>query len=77
MGSQETVEDGLIDGEVLLLHVLEDGGGPGDIALLAVEADTVLVGHTVGEDVLLLQLRQELRDVHFVIIFNINLVKDY
>ena len=68
------MEDGLVDGEVLLLHVLEDGGGPGNVPLLTVEADTVLVGHTVGLDVLLLQLRQEFRDIHFVIIFKINLV---
>ena len=68
------MEDGLVDGEVLLLHVLEDGGGPANVPLLTVEADTVLVGHTVGLDVLLLQLGQELRNIHFMIIFKINLV---
>lgn len=68
------MEDGLVDGEVLLLHVLEDGGGPANVPLLTVEADTVLVGHTVGGQVILFKLRQELRYVDFVIIFKINLI---
>ena len=28
------MEHGLVDGEVLLLHVLEDGRGPADVSLL-------------------------------------------
>lgn len=43
----ERVENIFVDGHVLLLHELQDGGGSGDVAHVAVPGDQVLVGHAV------------------------------
>ena len=55
VGRKETEEDGLIDGHVVLLHVLEDGCGPSDVPRLAVESHAVLEGDSVGLDIFLVQ----------------------
>ena len=64
VGRQEAVEHGLVDCQVVGLHVLEDGGGPGDVPLVTEQSHAGLEGDTVGGNVELLQHRQKRRTLH-------------
>ena len=73
VGREETEEDGLVDGHVVVLHVVEDGGGPRYVPRLAVQGNEVLERHPVGRDLLPVQRSQELRDVDRILILKVNL----
>ena len=73
VGREETQEDGLVDGHVLVLHVVEDGGGPRYVPRLAVQGHAVLERHSVGLDIFLLKRRHELRDIDIILILLMNL----
>ena len=73
MSREEAEKDGLVDGHVVLLHVLEDGGGLSYVTCLAVQGNAVLERHSVRGDVLLLKQSHEIWYVNIVPILLINL----
>ena len=75
VGRQEAVEHGLIDGQVVSLHVLEDGGGTGYVPLVTEQCHAGLEGDSVGGNVELLQHGQELGHVDGMTILSVDLNK--
>ena len=73
VGHQKAVEHGLVDCQVVGLHVLEDGGGPGDVPLATEQSHAGLEGDAVSGNIELLQLGQELRHVNWMIVLTMNL----
>ena len=73
VGREETEEDGLVDGHVLVLHVVEDGGGPRYVPRLAVQGHAVLERHSVRSYLLPVQDSQEVSDVDSILILQVNL----
>ena len=76
VGRQEAVEHGLVDCQVVRLHVLEDGGGPGDVPLVTEQSHAGLVGDAVGGDVELLKHGQELGHVDRMTVLCVDLNKN-
>ena len=73
VGRQEAVEHGLVDCQVVGLHVLEDGGGPGDVPLATEQSHAGLESDAVGGNIELLQHGQELGHVSRMTILRMNL----
>ena len=73
VGRQEAVEHGLVDCQVVGLHVLEDGGGSGDVPLAAEQSHAGLESDAVGGNIELLEHCQEFRHVSRMTILRMNL----
>ena len=73
VGRQEAVEHGLVDCQVVGLHVLEDGGGTGDVPLATEQSHAGLESDAVGGNIELLQHGQELGHVSRMTILRMNL----